>query len=51
MKVLVVNHDEVRQWLPMGECVDAMAEVLKAPGRGDAVNPLRISCGCRIKAA
>ncbi len=41
MKVLVVNHDEVRQWLPMGECVDAMAEVLKTLGRGDAVNPLR----------
>jgi ornithine cyclodeaminase len=41
MKVLVVNHQEVRQWLSMSECVDAMADVFKMLNRGNAVNPLR----------
>jgi hypothetical protein len=26
MQVLIVDHQEVRQWLPMGECMDVMAE-------------------------
>jgi ornithine cyclodeaminase/alanine dehydrogenase-like protein (mu-crystallin family) len=41
MKVLMVNHQEVQQWLSMDECVDAMAEVFKMLNRGNAVNPLR----------
>ncbi len=41
MKVLVVNHQEVQQWLPMSECVEAMADVFKMLSRGNAVNPLR----------
>jgi len=41
MKVLVVNHQEVQQWLPMSECVEAMADVFKMLSRGHAVNPLR----------
>ncbi len=41
MKVLVVNHREVQQWLSMSECVDAMATVFKMLNRGKAVNPLR----------
>ena len=41
MQVLIVNHQEVRQWLPMGECMDVMAETLKMLSRGNAVNPLR----------
>ena len=41
MKVLVVNHREVQQWLSMSECVDAMAAVFKMLNRGNAVNPLR----------
>jgi ornithine cyclodeaminase len=41
MKVLMVNHEEVRQWLSMGECVDVMADVFKMLNRGNAANPLR----------
>ena len=41
MKVLVVNHREVQQWLSMSECVDAMVGVFKMLNRGNAENPLR----------
>jgi len=41
MKVLIVNHQEVQQWLSMSECVEAMADVFKMLNRGNAVNPLR----------
>lgn len=41
MKVLIVNQSEVRQLLPMGECMDVMAEALTALARGDAILPLR----------
>ncbi len=41
MQVLIVNHQEVQQWLPMSECMEVMAETLKMLSRGDAVNPLR----------
>ena len=41
MQVLIVNHQEIEQLLPMNECMDVMAETLKGLGRGNAVNPLR----------
>jgi ornithine cyclodeaminase/alanine dehydrogenase-like protein (mu-crystallin family) len=41
MKVLMVNHQEVQQFLIMGECVEAMADVFKMLNRGNALNPLR----------
>jgi len=41
MKVLIVNHQEVKQWLSMNECMDVMAQTLKMLNRGKAVNPLR----------
>ena len=41
MKVLMVNHQEVQQFLSMNECIDAMADVFKMLNRGNAVNPLR----------
>jgi ornithine cyclodeaminase len=41
MKVLMVNHREVQQWLSMSECVDAMADVFKMLSRDNAINPLR----------
>ncbi|HEX6573930.1 MAG TPA: ornithine cyclodeaminase family protein [Gemmatimonadaceae bacterium] len=41
MKVLIINGREVRELLPMGECIDAMAEALSALARGDAILPLR----------
>jgi alanine dehydrogenase len=41
MKVLIVNQAEVRQLLPMAECVDVMAEALMTLARGEAILPLR----------
>lgn len=41
MQVLIVNQQEVRQLLPMNECMDAMSEALKTLARGDAILPLR----------
>ena len=41
MKVLIVNQAEVRQLLPMNECIDVMADALMALARGEAMMPLR----------
>ncbi len=41
MEVLIVNQAEVTALLPMRECMEVMAEALKAVGRGDAILPLR----------
>lgn len=41
MKTLIVNQNEVRQWLPMDECIDVMADVFKMLNRGHVLNPLR----------
>ena len=41
MEVLVVNQSEVTRLLPMGECIDVMAEALRALARGEAILPLR----------
>src|SRR5438552_7347685 len=41
MKVLVLNHAEVEQLLPMPECIVAMEEALVAVARGEAEQPLR----------
>lgn len=41
MKVLIVNHHEVKKWLSMSECMDVMAETLKMLSRNKAFNPLR----------
>lgn len=41
MKTLLVNQDDVKQWLPMPECVEVMAEALKALASGRVVLPLR----------
>ena len=41
MKVLIINQAEVRQLLPIDECMEAMAEVLTALSHGKAINPLR----------
>lgn len=42
MKILIINQTEVRQLLPMRECMDAMAEALKTLAQGDAILPLRL---------
>lgn len=41
MPTTILTQAEVRQLLPMGDCIELMAEALAALGRGDAVNPLR----------
>ena len=41
MKVLIINQSEVRQLLPMAECLDVMADALMTLARGEAILPLR----------
>ena len=41
MKVLVVGHSEVKELLPMEECVEVMREMFQTLAQGDAVLPLR----------
>jgi ornithine cyclodeaminase len=41
MQILIVNQSEVRQLLPMAECIEVMAEALKALSLGKAILPLR----------
>jgi ornithine cyclodeaminase len=41
MKVLIVNQSEVRQLLPMAECIDVMADAFRALANGEAILPLR----------
>jgi ornithine cyclodeaminase/alanine dehydrogenase-like protein (mu-crystallin family) len=45
MEVLIVNQREVPELLPMGECIDVMADALTALTRGDSVMPLRGMAG------
>ena len=41
MQILIVNQSEVRQLLPMAECIEVMGEALKTLSRGQAILPLR----------
>ncbi len=41
MKILIINQAEVHQLLPIGECMETMAEALAALSDGKALNPLR----------
>ncbi len=41
MTVRVLDEHDVRQLLPMAECIDVMAEALAALARGEVHNPLR----------
>jgi ornithine cyclodeaminase len=41
MQILIVNQSEVRQLLPMAECMEVMAEALKTLSLGKAILPLR----------
>ncbi len=41
MTTLIVSRSEVRRLLPMGRCIELMAEALATLGRGEAENPLR----------
>lgn len=41
MEILIVNQSEVPRLLPMGECIDVMADALKTLARGEVILPLR----------
>jgi ornithine cyclodeaminase len=41
MKVLMINQSEVRELLPMDECMDVMAATLRTVAEGNAIQPLR----------
>jgi ornithine cyclodeaminase/alanine dehydrogenase-like protein (mu-crystallin family) len=41
MKLLVLNHADVEELLPMRECIEVMARVLTALARGEVHQPLR----------
>jgi ornithine cyclodeaminase len=41
MEILIVNQTDVPALLPMGECVDVMAEALAGLARGEVLMPLR----------
>jgi ornithine cyclodeaminase len=41
MSVLILAEDEVRQLLSMGDCIEAMDDVLRALARGELYQPLR----------
>ena len=41
MSVRILDEDDVRRLLPMGECIDVMAEALASLARGEVHNPLR----------
>src|SRR5689334_7264310 len=45
MDILVINSKQVRELLPMNECMDAMDMALMALRRGEAINPLRLVTG------
>lgn len=41
MQVLIINHRQVTELLPMADCIDVMAALFRALGQGEAVLPLR----------
>lgn len=41
MNILIINQSEVKQLLPMAECMEVMVEALKTLARGQALLPLR----------
>ena len=41
MKVLVLNNHQIRELLPMTDCIDLMADALSALARGEVFQPLR----------
>src|SRR5260370_19169688 len=41
MRLLILTHSEVEQFLPMDQCIAAMEEALTALARGEADQPLR----------
>jgi ornithine cyclodeaminase len=42
VKIVVLNHKEVEELLPMADCIEVMADALSALGRGQVHQPLRM---------
>jgi len=42
MKIVILNHEEVAELMPMSECIDVMTEALTALARGQVHLPLRM---------
>src|SRR5690349_9989682 len=41
MRVLILNHRQIRELLPMTECIELMADALSGLARGEVYQPLR----------
>ena len=41
MTIRVIDAEQVRRLLPIAECIDVMAEAMKAVSGGDVVQPMR----------
>jgi ornithine cyclodeaminase len=41
MKILILDSRQVRELLPMPECIELMADALAALARGEVFQPLR----------
>src|ERR1041385_5933631 len=41
MKVLILDHNQIKDLLPMAECIELMADALKGLARGEVFQPLR----------
>ncbi|HET6979804.1 MAG TPA: ornithine cyclodeaminase family protein [Pyrinomonadaceae bacterium] len=41
MKILVLDDKQIRELLPMGDCIELMADALSALARGEVFQPLR----------
>ena len=41
MKILVLDSQQIRELLPMTECIELMADALSALARGEVYQPLR----------
>ncbi|MCP4901238.1 MAG: ornithine cyclodeaminase family protein, partial [bacterium] len=39
--MLIINHSQVRELLPMSDCIATVAEALAALSRGEGLQPLR----------
>lgn len=44
--VMIINEEEGRDLLDMGECIDLMEDVFREFGRGNGVNPPRLRYSC-----
>jgi len=41
MKILILDSEQIRELLPMGDCIELMAEALSSLARGEVFQPLR----------